>query len=419
MERRPEAGEAPGLKSRPRADGTTAHYWVASAVSSKAADYPQKTVRLHGDTDTVAHMCRKLTAELREWLAAKGKGPAPIFTGTLKSLIAVYRQTPESPYHQIRHNTKGMYDESLDLLERTVGDRQLAKLTGLDFKRWYDNFRKPADHTDKERAAAEKDGRALEPKPERVRRAFKAMQLLRIIMKFGVVANITECVRLVMVLDQMRFESPGARKEAITFAQVQAFCAKAIELDRLSLAIAQVLEFELTLRQVDVIGMWEPAYGVNGGIVDRGQRWIGGVLWSDIDVNGVLEKTTTKTGQVATHDTTAYPFLTSILDRVPSHMRIGPMVKDEGSGLPYRRRHFASCWRKVATDAGIPANVWNRDSRAGGITEGSDSGADIEHLRHHANHSNIATTGRYNRKTVEKTRKVAELRVAHRGGKND
>lgn len=46
----------------------------------------------------------------------------------------------------------------------------------------------------------------------------------------------------------------------------------------------------------------------------------------------------------------------------------------------------------------IPANVWNRDSWAGGITEGSDSGADIEHLRHHANHSSIATTGRYNRK---------------------
>jgi hypothetical protein len=64
--------------------------------------------------------------------------------------------------------------------------------------------------------------------------------------------------------------------------------------------------------------------------------------------------------------------------------------------------------------AGIPAEVWNRDSRAGGVTEGSDSGADIEHLRHHANHSNIQTTGRYNRNTLTKTRNVAQLRVAHR-----
>lgn len=49
---------------------------------------------------------------------------------------------------------------------------------------------------------------------------------------------------------------------------------------------------------------------------------------------------------------------------------------------------------------------------------GSDAGADIEHLRHHATHANVSTTGRYNRRTVEKTRKVAELRVAHRGEKN-
>jgi hypothetical protein len=51
-------------------------------------------------------------------------------------------------------------------------------------------------------------------------------------------------------------------------------------------------------------------------------------------------------------------------------------------------------------------------SRARGVTEGSDAGADLEHLRHHASHSSITTTARYGRKTWAKTSAVARLRVA-------
>lgn len=412
-------GEAPGLKRRRRADGSTAYYWVPTAVSRHAKDYPQKSVRVHGDEAEIAHRCRVMTQELKLWLDKQGHGEQPRFDGTFKSLIAVYRRTEESPYHGLKHNTRVMYDESLDLLERVIGAKKLTSTTGLDILRWFANFRKPAEHTEKEIAKAKEAGVPLPEKPERLRRAYKAMQLLRIIVKFGVVAEVRECVRLALALEQMRFESPSARTERMTFAQVQAFNDKAIEMGRLSMALAQTLEFELTLRQVDVIGKWEPANAQDGGIVDRGQRWNGGTLWSHIDADGMFSKQTTKRGQVAEHDTTAYPYLVAMLGRVPENQRIGPIVKDEASGLPYRYRHFARIYRKIATAAGIPATVWNRDARAGGVTEGSDAGADIEHLRHHATHANIATTGRYNRRTVEKTRKVAELRVAHRGGKND
>ena len=416
---RQEVGEAPGLKRRRRADGSTAFYWVPTAVSRDAKDYPLKTVRVHGDEAEVAHRCRIMTQELKLWLDKQGRAEAPQFDGTFKGLIAVYRKTPESPYHELKHNTRVMYDESLDLLERVIGAKKLKSVTGLDIRRWFSNLRKPAEHTEKEIARAKDAGTPLPVKPERLRRAYKAMQLLRIIVKFGVVADITECVRLATVLEQMQFESPSARTERITFPQVQAFCDKAIEMGRLSMALSQTLEFELTLRQVDVIGQWEPAEAQDGGIVDRGQRWSGGALWSHIDADGMFSKKTTKRGQTAEHDTTAYPYLVEMLDRVPAEERIGPIVKDEGSGLPYRYRHYARVWRKIATEAGIPTTVWNRDARAGGITEGSDAGADIEHLRHHATHEDVQTTGRYNRRTVEKTRKVAELRVAHRGGKND
>jgi hypothetical protein len=61
----------------------------------------------------------------------------------------------------------------------------------------------------------------------------------------------------------------------------------------LSIALAQELQFELTLRQIYVIGLWVKADGKNsGGIVDRGRRWQHGLQWSRLNAVGVLTKTT-------------------------------------------------------------------------------------------------------------------------------
>jgi hypothetical protein len=415
--------KAPGLKARPRSDGTIAYYWVAKSSSPKAKEYKHKTVRLEGTPDEIEAQCRVLQAEFKEWLSGNGLDGKRGYDGTLRSVIRLYQQTPESPYHEVRSNTRAMYDESLGLLEKTVGSRRLEKLTGLDFKRWYANFKEPAVDTEKKakrRAELAAKGIILPPNQERVRRAYKAMQLLRIVIGFGVVLNITECFRLSAILKQLEFTSPKARTAAITFEQAKAICDRAIENGQLSIALAQALQFELTLRQIDVIGRWEKVTDANaGGIVDLGQRWRDGLLWSHLDENGILTKTTSKVDDVvAEHDTMAYPFLREIIDRIPPENRVGPMIKFEATGLPYRYRHFSRLWRKIANEVGVPSNVWNRDSRAGGVTEGSDAGADLEHLRHHANHKNAQTTQRYNRKTLEKTQKVAELRVAHRGQKN-
>ena len=63
-----------------------------------------------------------------------------------------------------------------------------------------------------------------------------------------------------------------------------------------SIALATVLQFELSLRQKDVIGEWEPAPLAEGGILHRGTRWVNGLTWSDIDASNILRKTTTKRG---------------------------------------------------------------------------------------------------------------------------
>lgn len=395
--------KAPGLKKRPRKGGGTAYYWVPSAVSRLAAGYPTRSVRLEGDPEEIAHQCRLLTEELKEWIASGGKDNRKEFSGSMKSLIDQYQIVPESSYHELRSNSRESYHETLKLLARTVGDRQLKNLTGVDFKRWYAKFKEPS-------APGE---------PERVRRAYKALQLVRILMKFGVMMNFTECIRLNTVLGAMEFSVPKPRTVAIEFHHVQEICQLAIAQGRPSIALAQALQFELTLRQIDVIGRWEKTDDIeNGGIIYKGKRWRDGLLWSHLSAEGVLSKMTSKTEQMAEHDTKAYPFLRTIIDAVPAAKRFGPMIVDEETGRPYRYKVFARTWRALADEVGVPKEIWNRDSRAGGVTEGSDAGADIEHLRHHANHSNIATTTRYNRRTLEKTRQVADLRVHHRAAKN-
>lgn len=408
-----------GLKKRQRDDGSVAYYWVASAVSRRASEYPKKTVRVKGSMDEIVLMCQRLTSELKNWLTQHGAGEPEKYNGKLSSLIQMYRTNPASPYFEVKRVTRDNYDQSLDLLNEFCGMRMLDMVTGLDIKGWYNELKKPPKDTErkaKQRAKAAAEGRALDPAKPRPRRAYQCMQLLRIVIGFGVVSNISECFRLKSVLEEMRFSVPPARTESITFEQVKLICEKAIAKGLYSIALAQALEFELTLRQVDVIGVWERVEdGDYGGILYKGKRWQDGLLWAHLSPEGILQKETTKVDGVdLLHDVTRYPFLFHILEQVPLSKRIGPMIVSEATGLPYQRRYFASTWRKIADEAGIPKTVWNRDSRAGGVTEGSDAGADIEHLKHHANHTNAATTQRYNRRTLEKTREVARLRVAKR-----
>ena len=175
------------------------------------------------------------------------------------------------------------------------------------------------------------------------------------------------------------------------------------------MALAQALQFEGTLRQWDVIGEW-----VRDKVAPREQRWIKGLLWSEISRDRILRKRTGKTTAKVTIDLNDYPLIVAELDRLPIIPRIGPVIIDSKTGEPFKRRAFAGRWRKIARATGIPDDIWNRDSRAGGVTEGGDAGADIEDLRQHAGHADTRTTQRYNRRTLAKTKRVARLRVEHR-----
>ena len=401
--------DAPGHKARQNKDGRKRHYWVARHDLVKRG-YTPKSVPLHYEDDTpdgrrlIASACRHFQAEMLAW-AAGDRQDYSRHDGTLKSLIRRYQADKASPYHDLKWNTRrNDYDPSLAILERAFGARSLAALGQADLRRWYDEAKKPK----------------TEGGAERVRRAHGLIKVLRVLMSYGIAAELPECERLAKILGAMRFKQPARRRVRLEWSHVGAFMPKAIEMDRLSLAIGTALQFETGMRQRDVIGEWEPvgSGAPTAGIVLRGRRWVHGLTWSDISSDFVIRKATTKTGALIAVDLTLCPLVLELLDLVPSDQRVGPIVVDETAGRPYAEWAYAREWRVVAEAAGIPAAVWNADARAGAITEAEDAGAELDVIRGAVGHTQVSTTARYSRGALGKSRMVAQMRNAHRAAKN-
>ncbi len=402
--------KAPGLKVRKNRDGSKRYYWAAHPEIVRRG-YTPKTVRLHYDCDTpegaalAAATCRRLQAEMHAW-AAGHKQDYMRFDGTLGSLIRLYQTDQASPYHAVKWNTRrNDYDPSLTILERAFGKRALSALGYSDFRRWYDEAKKPA----------KEGGR------ERIRRAHGLIKMLRILMSYGIMTEQPECARIKAILDEARFKQPARRRVRLELSHVEMFVPKAIEAGRLSLALGTALQFETGMRQRDVIGEWEPlpSDAEASGIILRGRRWGNGLTWSDIGDDLTIRKATTKTGSLIAVDLSLCPIVLDLIDRIPTDDRVGPMIIDENEGRPYAEWAYGREWRKVARAAGIPDAVWNTDARAGAITEAEDAGAGLDEIRDAVGHSQASTTARYSRGALGKSRKVAKLRKAHRQPKND
>jgi hypothetical protein len=271
----------------------------------------------------------------------------------------------------------------------------LARLGLADFRRWYDAARKP-----------KKPGAS-----ERVRKAHGIISMARRLVAYGVAAELPECQRLHAILRVTEFEQPAQRRVKLTLEHVEALLPVALERGRLSLALGTALQFETTLRQRDVIGEWEPiAEGEEASGIRLGRR----LTRADLSADFEIYKLTTKTGAVAAHDLKLCSLIMKIVAMVPADRRVGPLIVDEIAGRPYAEHAYAREWRIVARAAGVPAGIWNMDARAGGISEADDAGAALDDIRSQAAHAQASTTARYVRGTIGKSRKVAQLRTAHR-----
>jgi hypothetical protein len=214
----------------------------------------------------------------------------------------------------------------------------------------------------------------------------------------------------------------------MTFEQCQLFRKTAHLMGHPMMALALSLQFELSLRQKDVIGEW--VEGGVSGIVDgpdrevrrviyrprRAMSWQWGLTWSHIDENMILRKPTSKSNGelVSEHDLKRQPEVLAEMQHVPRDRRVGPMIINQSTGLPFKKREFSRLFRRIAVAAGLPKDLWNMDARAGAVTEAHEAGADLHDTMRMATHTEVQTNLIYSRSGVEQTSRVADLRMEFR-----
>src|SRR5262249_32979916 len=154
-------------------------------------------------------------------------------------------------------NTRKSYTDSLKVLEGTVGRRLIRNCSVFDAKRWYGEWRAPK----------------LAGGRERIDRAHDAIAMLRTVLRFVGAAYAraggAACKALAEELATVQFERGGAREAELTYAHATAFIGKALALGEggvmpreraLNMAIGVAAQFELLLRQKDIIGEWQPTW---------------------------------------------------------------------------------------------------------------------------------------------------------------
>lgn len=425
----PKIDNAPGLRWQTRKDGTWVAIWRAREDIGRKGFKPKNAPVWRGylvglDEGAILGIQSKCVRLQSEMLGFNRGGLAQVrpFDGTLGGLTERYLSDPDSPYHELRFSSRRHYKRQLDRWRTLQGRRQLGALTFRDFKNWYAVLRWPDGH----------DG------PDHATTAHSMMTMLRIVVNFGAMAelyspNVTDhCQRLSGVLARMEFENARPRNQELTRPMVSGIIAAAHAKGLASIALAQAMQFELGLRQKDVIGEWVPMDEPGlSAYQARGRKWLVGIMWSEIDANLILTHMLSKSirgrhgvmharGKVMQFDLKLYPLVMAEISRVPLESRNGALIKSERTGLPYKAWDFSDAWRACANAGGVPKEVRNMDSRAGAATESVEaSEGNIEAARKALGHSDAKTTRRYDRGGVRATAEVAVLRAGFRKAKAD
>jgi integrase len=296
-----------------------------------------------------------------------------------------------------------------ELIVSTVGARRIDALDGRDMRRWHAAWMEPDEPAGKPRIA----------------RARMAITVLKIALTFAAGCRKPGCKELRDILSDIDFPAPRPRKEAPTAAEIVAARNAAHEAGHASAALAYAFQFEGTMRQWDVIGKWVPLPDKRPAlIIDGRKKWLG-PMWSQIDEHNVLRYAPSKTlhssGAEVVLDLNKLPMVLEELAGVLAEARRGPLIVNPRTGLPYRHEYFRLLWRRCAAQVGIAASVWNRDTRAAGVTEArqaaspNEPGNILEDVAKTAGHASKRTTAKvYDRDRLEAARRVAAARVAYR-----
>jgi hypothetical protein len=398
MER--EETQAKGLKRRARPGGKIDWYWLADEAAVKAG-YRPKLVKLTSYTpDQRNEQANRLNKEVLEFVS--GELRQREFDGTLGSLIAIYQIDEESPYRNLTPGSRHPYNHYLGKLAIAYGDIRLRSLTGRDIKLWHRGWRKPGRQGPGERLAG----------------AAFALNVLKAVVRFGNVNGFPECSRLLEVMRDLQLPNPTPRDQAPTAAEIDLARKAAHALGRPRAALCYALQFETTGRQWDFLGQWASLSDPRPSAVIRGgNKWFG-PTWANINANMILSFTPSKTerttGAKVFANLAKCPMVMAELATIPEAERIGPLIIDEKTGQPWGYQNFNNFWKKVRAEAGISERVWNRDIRAGGISEGQAANAPSEDRAKLSGHSQKMNEDVYSRDILAATDRVLDARAAYR-----
>ncbi len=218
---------APGLAwKKRRNDVYEARWQCRTDIAEKG--YPVKSVKMWSGTgdptkeewDFISDTCRALQDEMLAW--SRGAfNESVVFNGTLGGLMHGYKSDPDSPDKKkggLRWNSRNYYNALMSLIGREFGSVYLSELKARTFLRWYEDW--------------SKDGK--------VAGAHAKMKMLRILFNFGAsMLEEEQCTRLALVLSKTKFAMAPPRSERLTAEQVTLIRAKAHEMGRPSIALAQ------------------------------------------------------------------------------------------------------------------------------------------------------------------------------------
>jgi hypothetical protein len=391
--------EAPGLQRRRNKDGTSRAYWHAPTYIKKLG-YEPTQVRLDDALPEAqwAAECRRLHEEMLTWTV--GRRSKLSYNGTVGSLWEWYESADDSPYRNLKPGTAQGYRTAIKPLLLSKSALLVEDVTGAQVRRWFDELQLPGA-----------DGRQRS-----VGYVAFTIKVFKAMLAFGSSHRKEECTKLRLELNDTRFKSAEARETQFTYEDLVAFREAAFACERPSMALAVTLQFELGMRQKDVIGEWIRAPGTDG-IRDRaGRRWVNGLTGLHFDDAGRLRKRTTKTGAKVEHALDDYPELASMIRPLLELDRGGPLVVSERTRQPYLANSYRVLFRRIAREAMIPDSVWNMDARAGAVTESYEAGATTEEAMALAGHTQAKTSRRYLRSVARQSSSVARKRVQARGG---
>jgi hypothetical protein len=417
--RPPKITDAPGLTWRRLKHGWECRWRARTDLIQRG--YRPKYARLFAPTsdnaepgpvaeEWIRERANALQDDMLTW-AHGGIEPVAAFNGTWASLIRCYKTDPDSPYGKKRYNTRQSYDVLCKCIIEKCGNELL-------------------EHTDARRVMRIYESWANAGK---IAMGHSVIGMMRTVTTFGATMLKGEakahCRELKMTLHDLRFTGAKPRDERLTADMAEAIIALSPSVGRRSIGLGQAFQFDLMLRQKDVIGEWVPVSepGISD-VIDRNEKWLRGLRWEEIDQNLRLVHTTSKRQKEIDVDLNLAPMVMEQLRFIaacPDGVHLtramlpvaGPIVVNEKNLLPWRNPEYRRLWRKLANDCGVPKTVRNMDSRAGAISEATDAGAELEHVRHAATHSDIAMTQRYSRGSQDKVAKVMKLRAEQRGKK--